>query len=132
MTRPATDAERWDHDPDLLKHEPRTSDGWMRDGDYWKQESMREVVSEQAEGYPERHPDAVSPISSDIDRARLLVSIMRRARQFVGEGGGPDLPSQLDFILSSARKGNLPALLYEIIWKLRGFFREHVIINDVT
>jgi hypothetical protein len=93
-----------------------------------------QMLSEQAVRYPEAHPGAVSPISppfSDTDRARLLTSVLSRARRFVGEGGGPDLISQLDFILGHARQGNMPAELYETIWELRGIFREHVIFNPV-
>jgi hypothetical protein len=90
-----------------------------------------ETISEQAVGYPEGHPDAVLPISSisDGDRARLLMGVLRRAGQFVGEGGGPDLISRLDFMLGHARRGNMPASLYETIWELRSFFGEHSIID---
>jgi hypothetical protein len=83
---------------------------------------------EQAVNYPEAHPGVVSPISP-FSRARLLMSVLRRAGQFVGEGGGPDLISRLDFILNGARRGNMPASLYETIWNLRGIFGEHVIID---
>jgi hypothetical protein len=86
---------------------------------------------EQAVDYPEGHPDAVPPISpfSDVDRARLLMGVLRRAGRFVGEGGGPDLISRLDFMLGHARRGNMPASLYETIWELRCFFVEHSIID---
>jgi hypothetical protein len=114
-----------------------TRDDWMRDGWTPAAESMEKYIpplSEQAVNYPEGHPDAGSPISpiSDSDRVRALVSVMRRVSQFVGEGGGPDLPSRLDFILASARRGNLPASLYETIWELRAIFTEHVIIDHAA
>jgi hypothetical protein len=104
---------------------------------YSRMESMEKyghTLSEQALGWPDAHSHAVLPISSisDAGRALALVSVLRRAREFVGEGGEPDLPGQLDFILGSARRGNLPASLYETIWRLRGIFREHVISDDVA
>jgi hypothetical protein len=110
------------------------TDDWMSEGYDRGRESMREMASEQAVIYPEAHPGAVSPISpiSDTDRTRTLLSILRRAHQFVGDGGDLDLPSQLDFILKHARQGNMPASLYETVWELRGFFRDHIsIANEV-
>lgn len=83
--------------------------------------------SEQAVGYPEADCGDLST-----NRARLLLGILRQAGQFVGSGGGPDLISRLDFILSHARQGNLPASTYETIWELRGIFRERVIFEDVA
>jgi hypothetical protein len=111
-----------------------TTDDWMREGYDRGRESMREMASEQTVIYPEAHPDGVPPILpfSDTDRARALLSVLRRARQFVGEGGGADLPSELDFMLRTARQANLPASLYATIWELRGFCRGHIsIANEV-
>lgn len=91
-----------------------------------------DLLSEQDVNYPEAPPGEVSPILpfSHSERMRALVGIFRRAGQFVGEGGGPGIISRLDFILSGARRGNMPASLYETIWELRCFFVEHVIIDS--
>lgn len=95
-------------------------------------EMYEPTFSEQAVIHPEPHPGGF-PISrlSDFDRLRTIAMVLRRAHECVGPGGGPDLISRLDFILSRARQGNLPASIYENIWRLRGIFAEHVIISQV-
>ena len=96
-------------------------------------EQYNPIFSEQPGCAPETWPDA-PPISliTPHERARALSMLMRRARECVGDGGGPDLISRMDFILKHARDSHLPASIYEKVWGLRCIFADHIISRNET